>query len=837
MSYDKRHALPANHNLIITDENTGNAFSLTIEKEIGRGGSCIVYKGCQKDRIGNEPVTRSVIVKEFFPKALDEEITRSDTMDLAIPDGVQDRFTERLDLFCSGQAKHIIYANENEGRSLPPVSFSGTAHKTFYTISNQGQGTTLSDLDRTNLTLIDAFKITASICDAIHAVHTDGMKLYLDCKPDNIYVFDNNAYLFDFDTVQSKGRLRYCSFSEGWSAPEQAFDGDTGYVNSPKIGFQTDVFSIGAVLFYLLTGRNPSSDELNQIKTGFDWNSSISLAQSENILDDETFKNELTRIMQAMLEPEADIRKISFGNRDAAVKAKNELLHLSDLAENAPYRKGFEDTNVNIDNARDSIEKTIRKHSIKAFFFGSKKRVLATLSAFVVIAIAFGIISSLGGKMTEKLISESVKIESNMDSHVLLKLSNANHQYEVGLENWRRLDYNRADRDIRTARDEISGQKSQSELDVARINNSLGCLYLDMGKYKEAYDYLNSAYVTFRDELGAASVEARAVRASIAQYYYNTGMQEEALTETQYILDNSDAKSEQAIIASTSHLRAMVFDAQGKYDQALELYQQVLEMYSSISVDGKMSEQLANYANDPKLSQSEKDYYTNAIRWIVLTYNNIAMVNNHKGDAESAIAAVNTGLDLSLSNIYLGKRNLTTSKLYMNLAIAQAVKGNYKDAIGNIDLAMRIQRNLFDFEDVFPGLVRVYDVYGDILMAQRKDSSAKTYYEDAVELAQNSFGENHPDTAAAYDALGNYCFAMDDMETALDYLTKSIEIRKNILAENHPETAKIYYDLAMVQRATGDEVTAKENLMRAKEICDSWEIEGSLIDWINAALN
>ena len=100
----------------------------------------------------------------------------------------------------------------------------------------------------------------------------------------------------------------------------------------------------------------------------------------------------------------------------------------------------------------------------------------------------------------------------------------------------------------------------------------------------------------------------------------------------------------------------------------------------------------------------------------------------------------------------------------------------------------------------------------------------------------NSFGENHPDTAAAYDALANYCFVMYDMKTALDYLTKSIEIRKNILAENHPDTAKIYYDLAMVQRTTGDEVIAKESLMRAKEICESWEIEGTLIESIDAAL-
>ena len=139
-------------------------------------------------------------------------------------------------------------------------------------------------------------------------------------------------------------------------------------------------------------------------------------------------------------------------------------------------------------------------------------------------------------------------------------------------------------------------------------------------------------------------------------------------------------------------------------------------MYSSISVDGKMQKQLANYANDPKLSQNEKDYYTNAVKWIVLTYNNIAMVNNHKGDAEAAIIAANTGLELSLSNIYIGRRNLTTSKLYMDLAIAQGLSGNIKGALDNIDLAMRIQRNLFDFEDVFPGLVHIYD----LAMAQKE---------------------------------------------------------------------------------------------------------------------
>ena len=314
-------------------------------------------------------------------------------------------------------------------------------------------------------------------------------------------------------------------------------------------------------------------------------------------------------------------------------------------------------------------------------------------------------------------------------------------------------------------------------------------------------------------------------------------MLDEALTETQRILDGSDEAAEKAVIAGTSHLRAMVFEAQGRYDQALALYEKVLGMYSDIAADGKMSEQLANYANDPKLSQSEKEYYTNSIRWIILTYNNIAVANIRKGDIDAAIAAVNTGIGMSLSNIYIGRRNITTSKLYMNLAIAEGKQGNISDAIEDIDLAMRIQRNLFDFEDVFPGLVEVYDVYGSLLEIKGEPQKALEYYQDAVQLAVDSFGENHPDTASAYHALGNYLVRSGSAEEAVGYLESAIEIRKNMLAEDHPVTAEMYYDLAMAQRAMTDNAAAKESLESALRICDAWRIESGLRDEIAAALN
>ncbi len=493
----------------------------------------------------------------------------------------------------------------------------------------------------------------------------------------------------------------------------------------------------------------------------------------------------------------------------------------------------------NVETSGESLDK--KSNLLRKFtkcLLGSKKRIVVTaIPVICMILAAFCIISVVNGIRTKSLINDNdTGFEQNMDANLVFKLANANHLYEVGLENWRRLEYNRAERDISAALSEISTHKPQSELDVARVNNSLGCLYLDMGKYKDAYDYLNSAYITFRNKLGSNSIEARAVRASLSRYYYYTGMPDEALAETQYILDNSDEKTEKAVVANTYHLRAMIFDAQGKYEQALALYRTVLEMYDDISLDGKLREQLADYANDSNLSQTEKDYYTNSIRWIILTYNNMATVLIHKGDNETAIKAANTGINMSLSNIDIRKRNITASKLYMNLAIAQGALGPARDALNNADLAIRIQRNLFDFKDVFPGLVEAKIVYGDLLLKHGRSSDAKDSYADALNLAKNAVGENHPYTAAAFAAFGNYCIENNDPQAAINHFEESIEIRKNILAENHPDTAKVYYDLALAQRAVGKDSDATEYLLRAKTICEKWGVESPLTDHIEAAL-
>ena len=871
----ERVALSDGYKLTVIGQDKKSQVEIQILGVIGMGGNCIVYKGLKNTIINGKDVYSSVIVKEFYPVSL--QIDRQDDMSLKIED--QEAFNKLLDNFAQGQIKHMGFYEDFPEQSLPRLFFYGDANNTAYVISDFGMGMSLADIKHKDVTINRAASIMESVCIAIAKIHVQN-KVYLDIKPQNFFCHWDEitslftVQMFDFDTAITikeirSGKYTFCSASLAWIPEEQEPDNGR-YKNPGQIGYWTDAYSLGALFFWLLTGNPPTQKDIERIKNKmFDWQKEsdcCSMASSDAIML-------IREITEATLESSAELRSKKYNNpyaiKESLLGLFSKLKGLTTTEtpgtkpivdtfreENEKVLKGIDEisksnreTKNRIDNVQKTVVKAVEDQSLKNQLFGSGKKIAIFLTVIVCIGLIVGLMVFLSGKIfggnndkipnsTSTTISEvpanykASEIEQGMDDKVLLKLTNANHQYEMGLENWKRLDYVRAERDILNARNEISEEVAQSEIEVAKVNNSLGSLYIDMGKYNEAYDYLNAAFVSFKDQFGEKSVEARAARLSIAQYYYFTGKPEDASREIQYILDSSDVRTDREIITSTDHLMAMIYDSQGKYDEALLLYSNVLDMYKDIAVDGVLNKDIANYANDHKLTQADRDHYTNAIKWVVYAYSNIAKVNIHKEDYDAAIAACDKGLNLCLSNIYIGKRHLTTSKLYMNLAIAQGQKGDFNVALDNIDLAMRIQRNLFDFKDVFPGLVEVYGNYGNLLMAKGDSDGAKKYYLDALALSQSSFGENHPDTADAYDLLGNYYHASDNDEEALKNLSQAIEIRKNVLAENHPVTARIYYDLAVVQTAAGNDIGAKESLEAADRICKSWDIHGTLYDTI-----
>ena len=133
---------------------------------------------------------------------LDDQIIRTDDYKLEfVSEEAKTSYKKNLIRFCKGQINHIAYANNNVKSALPPLFCSGTSEQTdaFYGVSRVAQGKVLSEAILKDYSISEALGIGISLCEAIGRIHVGGKKndcvfsmgLYLDCKPENIFLTDH----------------------------------------------------------------------------------------------------------------------------------------------------------------------------------------------------------------------------------------------------------------------------------------------------------------------------------------------------------------------------------------------------------------------------------------------------------------------------------------------------------------------------------------------------------------------------------------------------------------------------------------------------------------------
>jgi tetratricopeptide (TPR) repeat protein/predicted MPP superfamily phosphohydrolase len=95
---------------------------------------------------------------------------------------------------------------------------------------------------------------------------------------------------------------------------------------------------------------------------------------------------------------------------------------------------------------------------------------------------------------------------------------------------------------------------------------------------------------------------------------------------------------------------------------------------------------------------------------------------------------------------------------------------------------------------------------------------ALEYDMQALEIRQQLFGEQHPDTASSMDSVGATYGELGDHKKALEYQLRALEIRKQILGEQHPNTATSLNNVGSTYVKLGDHEKTLEYFLRALEI-------------------
>lgn len=247
---DKRIALKKGTRISDNDR------TIQIEEEVGRGASCIVYNAAYKDPIG---VEHRIRVKECYPVYL--LLNRREDGALSVFEGEIEKYEKEKNNFIQAYGKNAeIRGTLGLTNSTINATDVITCNNTIYILMALDEGVDYRKYEDASLKeLLGHMK---SLAELIMKYHQKGY-LHLDIKPENIFILpetEEHILLFDFDSVirweeiKQNGGFRL-SFSEKFSAPEQI----QGKIQ--KIGRHTDIYSIGAVLFYKLFDRKPDAKD------------------------------------------------------------------------------------------------------------------------------------------------------------------------------------------------------------------------------------------------------------------------------------------------------------------------------------------------------------------------------------------------------------------------------------------------------------------------------------------------------------------------------------------------------------------------------------------------
>lgn len=128
----------------------------------------------------------------------------------------------------------------------------------------------------------DVIEWTKQLCDVLAYLHSRKPPIiYRDMKPSNVMLKpDGKVILIDFGTArefkENSAADTTCLGTQGYAAPEQ-------YGGHGQTDARTDIYCLGATLYHLLTGHNPSEPPYEMYPIRY-WNPELSSGLEEIIL-------------------------------------------------------------------------------------------------------------------------------------------------------------------------------------------------------------------------------------------------------------------------------------------------------------------------------------------------------------------------------------------------------------------------------------------------------------------------------------------------------------------------------------------------------------------------
>ncbi|WP_347296884.1 bifunctional serine/threonine-protein kinase/formylglycine-generating enzyme family protein [uncultured Bacteroides sp.] len=221
-----------------------------IDRVLGQGGFGITYLATDLN------LDRKVAIKEFFPKDYCGRETVTSHVTLSTQNA--NEFVNKLKSKFLKEARNIA---KFDHPGIIKIHAAFEENNTAYYVMDYIEGESLSEMVKRNGPLPEgkAVNYIGKVGEALEYVHARKIN-HLDIKPANIMVrrSDDNPILIDFglskqyDSSGNQTSTTPTGISHGYAPMEQYNDGGVR-----EFSPQTDVYSLGATLYFLLSGVTP----------------------------------------------------------------------------------------------------------------------------------------------------------------------------------------------------------------------------------------------------------------------------------------------------------------------------------------------------------------------------------------------------------------------------------------------------------------------------------------------------------------------------------------------------------------------------------------------------
>jgi eukaryotic-like serine/threonine-protein kinase len=643
-----------------------------------------------------------------------------------------------------------------------------TPQDTPYFVMELVRGVAITDYcDRHRMATEERLSLFVRVCHAVQHAHQKGV-IHRDLKPGNVLVTEVDdrpvPKVIDFGIAKAiSGRLtgssaftdlRHWVGTPAYMSPEQMAGGGI------DVDTRTDVYSLGVLLYQLLTGVTPIDAQRLENADPLDI---LRIVREEEPL---TPSIRISRLgggadeiaHQRRAEPSA-LRRALRGDLDwitmkALAKDRAQRYDTaSALALDIERHLRHEPVLAGPPSARYRLGKLVRRHRL-AFAAGGT----------VAVALVAGVLGTTWGLLRasreaeearrQAAIARSVNDFLNIDLLAAVAPSSQPGQgREVTMREVLEVAAERIDEQSRTG-----GRFAEQPLVEAAIRRSLGSSYMALGEYPAAEVHYARALELNRAELGANSIEAALAQGSLGLLHWRQGRlgeaaagMEESLATLRERLGEEHAETVQA----TLNL-ATVFKWQARFGESEELFRRALD--TATRTEGADS------------------------RSAVDVLGNLANLLQETGRYEEAEALHRR--ELAVRRRIDGEREPTTLGAMNNLANDLALLGRLGEAEPLMRETYELKIELYGAQH--PSTLNSLSNLGEVSYRMDRSEEAERHHREVLALRRAALGELHPRTLYS---LGRLALALEDLdrfEEAEGFARKAALGCVETLGEQHP---------------------------------------------------